>query len=271
VSKIDTDAGVEKKLLQIVSKNIELSNIVEPYAAETTDQDDRVFSLNLSETDFANIAEQILAGTDAQRVEEIGEFNNAWATVIQINSKKNTLFAVRRVPESFNLRKLTNLFNVVFANRKLMQIDEDVVLRLDYKVDFFAFESEIFILNKKAFETGMNFRVGMERKRDDLLNDFETRRLFDNVKLLREKCGNNLHYLRKFSTIEKSGYYKDPNFMSQLEKVAKAEGWPLKFQGGQLVLTEDNLEIILTILGNNRVKSMVNEEKFDIEGVKKPI
>jgi len=59
--------------------------------------------------------------------------------------------------------------------------------------------------------------------------------------------------------------------MSQLEKVAKAEGWPLKFQGGQLVLTEDNLEIILTILGNNRVKSMVNEEKFDIEGVKKPI
>ena len=75
----------------------------------------------------------------------------------------------------------------------------------------------------------------------------------------------------QISTIEKSGYYKDPNFMSQLEKVAKAEGWPLKFQGGQLVLTEDNLEIILTILGNNRVKSMVNEEKFDIEGVKKPI
>jgi hypothetical protein len=71
--------------------------------------------------------------------------------------------------------------------------------------------------------------------------------------------------------VEKSGYYKDSGFMAELERVSTAEKWGLEFVGNKLVMTAENIDLIITLLCNNRVQSMVNRERFDIEGVKKPI
>ena len=272
VSRVDVELSLEKKLLRMIENHVERSNVAEPYEFESTDQDERMFVHSIDGTDFPLIAAEIMKGLDAPKVKSVDEFANATGTVISIEvGKQNTLFAFRRRPEAWNLKKLSGWVNAIFKGTKLVDVDAAVVLRLDQRVDFFAFGDQLFILNKKNFEHGLNFRVGMERTRDRLIEDFQSRSLFTDVKPLTDRVASNLHYLRKLTSVEKSGYYKDPGFMTDLQRVSAAEKWGLEFVDGKLVMTAENIDLIITLLCNNRVQSMVNRERFDVEGVKKPI
>jgi Kiwa KwaB-like protein len=256
----------------MIERHIRGANVAEPYASETTDQDDRVFVHPVSGTDFPVLAAEIMRGLDAPKVQSIEEFKNAAGTIISVDiGRQNTLFAFRRRPEAWNLKKLNGWVNAIFRNEKLVDIDSAVVLRLDQRVDYFGFGDQLFILNKRNFEYALNFRAGMEKTRDRVINEFQSRSLFTDVEPLKQKAASNLHYLRKLTTVEKSAYYKDPQFMDALKTVSERENWGLEFVQGKLVMTADNLDLIITLLCNNRVQSMVNRERFDVEGVKKPI
>src|SRR5205085_2716093 len=163
----------------------------------------------------------------------------------------------RRRPEAWNLKKLTGWFNAIFRNARLVDVDAAVVLRLDQRIDYFGFGDQLIILSKKNFEFGLNFRAGMEKTRESLIKEFESRKLFSDIRPLKEKAASNLHYLRKLTTVEKSGYYKDPTFMAELQRVSAAEKWDLEFVDGKIVMTAENLDTIITLLCNNRVQSMV--------------
>ena len=270
--RVDIEPSLEKKLIAMVARLINQSNLAEAYEFETTDQDDRVLVHPISQTDFPLIAAEVMRGLDAPKVQSVEEFQNAIGTIISIEvGKQNTLFAFRRRPEAWNLRKLAGWVNAIFKNATLVDVDAGVVLRLDQHIDFIGFREQLFVLNKKNFEYGLNFREGMERTRDRVINEFQSRNLFTDVRPLRDKVASNLHYLRKLTALEKSGYYRDPNFMAELERASKAEGWALEFVDGKIVMTAESLDLIITLLCNNRVQSMVNRERFDIEGVKKPI
>src|SRR5438105_353230 len=84
VNRVDVDATLEKKLLAMVDRHIKSANIAEAYAAETTDQDDRVFIHPIIGTDFPLLAAQVMQGTDAPKVQDITEFKDAIGTIITI-------------------------------------------------------------------------------------------------------------------------------------------------------------------------------------------
>ena len=104
----------------------------------------------------------------------------------------------------------------------------------------------------------------MERNRDQIVSEFCTLNFFENVGEIGALIGNNMRRLRKLSQVKKSGYYKDPKFLMNLKVINETEGWGLQYSpSGKLLVTEDNIELVLRILNNDRLTSKINSENFD--------
>jgi hypothetical protein len=78
-----------------------------------------------------------------------------------------------------------------------------------------------------------------------------------------------MKYLRKLSQIKKNGYYKFPNYIANLKIVNKQEKWGLRIENDKIIVEEDKIDLILTVLNNGRLKSLVTFETFDVDTKKK--
>src|SRR5690606_18827871 len=101
-------------------------------------------------------------------------------------------------------------------------------------------------------ESSMNFREGMKANGVEVLADFEKLKIFDDVNVIKEFVGTNLHHLRKLSSIRKSGYYKQPDYMQKLITVNTNEKWELKIVKGKIVVEKETVELLLKLLNNDR-------------------
>ena len=53
--------------------------------------------------------------------------------------------------------------------------------------------------------------------------------------------------------------------MKQLRTLNATENWGLKIEDDQIVVSGENVDLVLTLLNNDRLKSPINEEVFDVE------
>lgn len=96
--------------------------------------------------------------------------------------------------------------------------------------------------------------------------EVERLNLFVNMDLLRTRVGNNQRYLRKIAVIRNLGHYRNPSFLQRMMQLSQEKGWPIQFQNGQIVFTEESLDHILSILQNKRLHSELTDEDFDVDG-----
>ena len=87
--------------------------------------------------------------------------------------------------------------------------------------------------------------------------------------MLKTRIGSNLNYLRKVSSIQKSGYYKDKNFLTALIAVNTQKNWGLIVENGVIVINDETIDLVLTLLNNGRLESPINHEIFDAPVKKK--
>jgi hypothetical protein len=124
----------------------------------------------------------------------------------------------------------------------------------------------IFIADKKNFEAALNFREGMEKNRDEIVKEFKQANLFVDADEISNMVGNNIKRLRKLSQVKKAGYYKEKNFLQNLKQVNEDENWGIQYSDdGKLIVTEEDIETVLTVLNNSRLKSPINQESFDVD------
>jgi hypothetical protein len=114
----------------------------------------------------------------------------------------------------------------------------------------------------------MNFREGMIAKANDFYEEVQEMNLFINIDKLSKKVSNNQRYLRKIATIKNLGYYKNQIFLNRFKEINQLKNWGIDFENDQIVITDDKLDAILTILQNKRLHSELTEEDFDVESVK---
>jgi hypothetical protein len=264
IMSVDTEAKLKKKLLNIVLNSIQKSNDVRKYDYVTSDQDDDALAVTVKETDFVVISEKIAAGADAPSAKKSEDLFDAWAYIIDLTVPNDKVLAFKKVTESWDLKRKGPIYNLIFENTKLKDLEESV-FRVESSVDFVSFDDVLFVLNKKNFETGLNFRAGMEKNRDNVVAEMEGLRLFHDVAPIMEKCGSNIRYLRKLSTIRNNAYYKNPDFMKKLRTLNATENWGLKIENDRIVVSGENVDLVLTLLNNDRLKSPINEEVFDVE------
>lgn len=270
VLKVDTDARLEQKLKHAITAKISDKGYqLDAYDFLTTDQDNGLLTIESAATDVTLIQAEIDKGTANPKVEKYEDLLNSWAMVIKLEHQDKALHAYRKIHKFTNPAKLAHVSFLQFKDQELKDLDQQEIFTIDTQVDFFSYEGTTFIANKKEFESTLNFRAGMEKNRDVVLQEFVDLNIFSDASLLKEHIGANLNYLRKVSSIQKSGYYKDAQFLQELVKVNEQKGWGLVIENGAIVINEASIDLVLTLLNNGRLESPINHEMFDAPVKKK--
>lgn len=267
---IDIEENLANKLKDIVVNKIKISNKVEEYDFITTDQDEELLRISAEETDFKKILEIIKDGTENDKVESFQELAKAWAYIIKLQLKDKSVLGFKRITYKGELKKASWFVNVTFRDKRFVDMEDEEIFKIEKSIDFFCYQNELFILNKKDFEIGLNFREGMIVKRNKLLEEFEKMEIVDNVKHIKNYVGDNMTFLRKLAVINKNGYFRHANFINALKKVNEQENWGLKFKNNSLYVDEENIELILTVLNKDRLKDLIEGDTFDV-AIKKQV
>lgn len=261
---VELDKKLQNKLKKTVVQRVQgVDYKLDEYDFLTADQDDRLLTIDAAETDFPTIQLEVEKGLANKKVEQYEDLLDSWAFVVKLEHDGKVVYSVRKINKFTQTTKVASVSYFLFEDKKLVDLDDKKVFTLDMHVDFFVFDGTTFIANKREFESVMNFRSGMEKNRDSLLSEFSNLKAFSDVEPIRKTVGANLHLLRKLSAIQKSGYYKDKTFLANLIKLNHTEGWGLVVNGGKIVVEEANVELVLTLLNNSRLRSPINQEVFD--------
>lgn len=265
------DEKLRKKLKDIAINQINESKNVKDYDFFTTDLDNSLLGINTSETDMLDLIKTIENSADFDDIKNEEDLFNSWIYLTKLSYiEEPSLYFVRKISDGWRINKKFSIDLLKFEDNKLMDIGEKKFFRIDNKVDFFVYEDCIFIADKKNFEIALNFRDGMIKNRDDMIKEFESRKLFVDTTKLTEIIGDNSHRLRKLSQVKKAGYYKNNNYLEQLKIVSNQQNWGIQYNiSGEIKVSEDNIDLILKLLNNDRLNSLINGEGFDVDNKNK--
>jgi hypothetical protein len=272
IKYVEIDGKLEKRLRSILLKCIDSSKSFEEYKIDGAENEaGEIKGMDFQETDYYTIHE-LLMNTQPQNalISGIDELVQAKAYLIVARDKDKIIASgYRIIPENWKLKKIKGLIPVLFKNNKFEDIDDTPVFSISSSIDFIYYQDALFILSKKNFERGLNFREGMKAKAVVFYDSIENLGLIKNIDALKELVGDNQKYLRKVAVIENLGLYKDPNFIKNIDKFSGINKWDVELINGQFVLTENNIEALLSLLQNKRLKSEITEEFFDVDSAKK--
>jgi Domain of unknown function (DUF4868) len=262
---------LETRLRGIINNHITKSNTVEEYSFDCPEpEEDQVRSIGYEETDFFRIFEQLSQlNPEEDIIQDIEELVRAKAYIIILRNVEGIqVIGFKTLPENWKMKHQRGLIPLLFSENSFKDLEEDNVFSISNFVDLFYFNETVFILSKKEFERGLNFREGMLNNANLLYQEVSQLNIFGNMEILTEKVGNNQRYLRKIATIKNLGHFRNPIFLQRLQQLSIVKGWNVNFENGQIVITDETLDDILTLLQNKRLHSELTDEDFDVESVK---
>lgn len=264
VLRVDVDKKLQNKLKRAVTERVQGADYkLEEYDFLTADQDNRLFTIESAETDFQKIQDEIDNGLANHKVKKYEDLLDSWAYVVKLEHDGNAVYGVRKINKFTRPAKVKSVSYFLFEDQKLVDLEDKKVFAIDTHIDFFSYDGTTFITNKKEFESALNFREGMKKNRDVILDEFVELKVFSDAEPIRKVVDSNLPLLRKMSSIQKSAYYKDKEFLKELHARNIEMGWNLTIRDGVIVIDEGNVDFVLKLLNNERVESQINREVFD--------
>jgi hypothetical protein len=265
------DDRLEVRLKNILKEKINQSNSIEEYEFDCPEpEEDQVRIIESNSTDFQKINEILVdLNPEEDVIIDVDDLVKAKSYIIILRSKSGIeLIGFKKIPENWKMKKQKGFIPLLYSDNMFVDLEVENVFSISSTLDFISFQNYLFILSKKAFESGLNFREGMISKAESFYEEVQEMALFDNLEILTTKVGNNLRYLKKIATIKNLGHYKDSQYLSKLKEVNDTKNWGIDFQNGQINITPESLEDILIVLQNKRLHSEITEEDFDVESVK---
>lgn len=272
VNYVQINPRLETRLRNIIIRKIEAANTFETYTYDCPEpEEDEVRAINSDETDFFRILEQLQSlNPEEDIIEDIDELVKAKAYLIILrNDDGIQTVGFKTLPENWKMKRDRGLIPLLYRENRFEDLEEENVFSISSFIDLIYFDEALFILSRKNFESGLNFRDGMIAKADELYQEVQEANLFVNMEILTNRVGNNQRYLRKIATIKNLGYYQDANYLLRLRAISEQRNWGIQFQDGQIVITEEHLDAILTLLQNKRLHSELTDETFDVDSAKR--
>lgn len=264
VLRVNIEAKLAKRLKGYLKSQLQdRQAMIEAYDFSTADPGEKLLTLDADSTDFAKVQAAIDAGFDNPHAKDHAELLGSLAYVVLFESGDQRVFAWTKINTLNNPKRAISRQALFFENHRLVDVDDKQVFMIDPRFDFYVFDGTAFIASKSAFESSMNFREGMMQKSKELLDAFTRMAFLSDVEPIRHYVGENAHHLRKLAAIRNAGYYEQPDYMSKLMEVVKAEKWELKIENGKIVVEEATMELLLKLLNNDRLRSPINDEVFD--------
>ena len=271
VKYVPIDGKLEKRLRIMVINHIGNSNTVEEYSYDCSEPEtDQVKAIAYEETDFYKIKKKLVdLNPEEDVIENVDELIKAKAYIIILRNQEGIqVVGFKTLPENWKMKRSKGLIPLLYKDNRFEDLEEENVFSISNFIDLFYFNEVLFILSKKEFERGLNFREGMINNANALFAEVVTLNLFVNIDMLTTRVGNNQRYLRKIATIKNLGHYKNPLFLQRMQQLSKQKGWNIQFENGQILFTDDSIDDILTILQNKRLHSELTDEDFDVESAK---
>lgn len=268
---VDIGESLENRLKGIITHHIENSNTVEEFVVDCPEPEaDLVRSIPYTETDFFKIKEKLIElNPEEDKIESIAELVKSKSYLIILRDAEGIqVIGYKKLPENWKLKRNKGLIPLLFNENRFEDLEQDNVFSISNLIDLIYFDELLFILSKRNFETGLNFREGMINNANLLYEEVQELDLFVNLDILTNKVGNNQRYLRKVATIKNLGHYRNPVFLQRLREISTEKGWNIQFDEQQIVITEESLDTILTVLQNKRLHSELTQEDFDVESTK---
>lgn len=270
VLRVDIEARLQKRFRNYVAQQLQGRNFhLAEYDFSNADTDDVLLTLASDTTDFPKVEQAIEQGFDNERARNYSDLLKSWAYVIHFEHSAGHVYAWRKINAMTQPKKVESRKVLFFQNHRLTDVAEDEVFLIDPHFDFFVIDGITFIANKREFESSMNFREGMKSNGSELLAHLETLSFLSNVAPIRDFVGDNLHHLRKLASIRKAGYYNQRDYVRRLIEVSTEEGWELKIENGKIIVEPETIDLLLTLLNNDRLRSPINQEVFDSAAKKK--
>lgn len=266
--KVDDDITSETylagNLLKIVKGTIGRYDSIENYEFIAKPEDKTFLSIPSSETNMTVIQEKVdLPGTEHIANHE-KHIVNSTGYVIKIQVGQQYLYAYTKTAGTWNTKKVSSGYFSAFSGEKMIGLCENKIFKIEDHIDFILFEGNIFIANKRAFESAMNFKEGMKTRTNELIIEFNNLGLFTDTKPISKFVGEDARYLRSMSSIKDKGFYEDKDFMSNLATLNKTEGWGLDIDAnGVITAKPENIKLILTLLNDLRLKSLLSGNIYD--------
>ncbi|CAE6688163.1 Kiwa anti-phage protein KwaB-like domain-containing protein [Paraburkholderia haematera] len=258
-----TDALVEE-LKRIVSASLLAHTEVEDY--ELTAQRNEVSCLHVGtdETCFSDLAALVDAPAEEHRIAGERDLLNVAGYLLRLRSGTQILYCVKRVTDSWKTRKARSVINVVMRANQ-MDLVEDRSFTIAKSLDFVVFGEDLFIMDKRAFETILSYKVEYANSFDELQQDAAFTARFADMGPLIEHVGTNTMHLRRMAVIQQKGHYSDNAYMTRLRQVNVQQGWNIQFDdAGRIVPTGESMRAIMQVLLNHRLYSQLSLDTFDV-------
>jgi hypothetical protein len=268
IDGLDTDLKNTLKTFFCGNENfVEPINVLSEYQVLTADIDeDRALVDAKDDTDFATIIEKIQEGADNDPIEDIKQFNNAWALVFEFTGLENNLYAFSKVKGGWNIKGSNAVKSWAFNEGQFKKVESQKLFSFRDAIDFVAYGEDVFIRDKGNYELGLNIREGLEAKRDLLADAFAAHGIVACVDELKVAIGTNKTLLRRLVAIEQTRYFEDQEFVEDMKAQIKEHKFVLpENDNGQFIIDENNVDLFLRLVNDKRFISLIKRQMVDAD------
>ena len=241
----------------------------------TTNQDNRVFYLELGATDFSQAIELIQEG-GVQAISDVTELNKLNSYIIQLTfgDDQRSLYAYRYISTAWSVKNtVKGAFNLEILNNQLIAgFDSSPRFQISESIDLIQVEDGIFVTNVKNFESSMNYEERLREKKSEATAALSSSNVITKTAagILSKVIGTDKHLMRQLASVHSKGYYANDVWMTKLKEAATHAGdWLIRFDDdGNLEIDENKAYVkeLLTLLQNKRVETVVDHQIFDVDG-----
>jgi Domain of unknown function (DUF4868) len=261
---IDVTAELATELKRIVSSTVLAHTEVEDYTFVAQRNEVSCLHVGTDETSFPDVKALVDQPAEEHRIEGDRALKNIAGYLIRLRSGARVLYCVKQVTDAWKTQKARTIINVVLrANR--LELVEDKSFTIAKTLDFVVLDNDMLVLNKRAFESLLSYKVEYANSFAALQRDVVFSSCFTNLQPLIAHVGSNTMHLRRMAVIQQRGHYSDRAYMTRLQQVNAQEGWNLQFDpAGRIIATPDTMKVIMQVLLNHRLYSRLSLTTFDV-------
>lgn len=219
----------------------------------------------LAEEAHANlIAAQVLNETEIKRAKNVKHLANSAFYVAKFVANDRTLLAVRKTDTTWRTRKASGMIRAVYSGDRL-DVERSPVFTIEPYFDFYVLDGQVFVRNKKQFETLLRYKAGHAQAFAALTAEPEFAAVFADTGPIIAYVGTNKMQLRRALSIQEKGHYKNGVYMRRLKERCASLNFEIDFdEQGRIVPTVESCAHIFKALLNHRLFSQLSEELLDV-------
>lgn len=216
-------------------------------------------------SDFEFLRERVDRPEPECRVRSIRDLTNASGYVVKFRHNDQVVCAVKKSTSNWKTSYLRTHINIVFRNGELSAA-EDNAFAIERSFDFYAIGQTIFIVNKRAFESAMEYRASYAQAFVDMQQNPQFSSLFTDIQPMIDYVGTNSIQLRRMARIEERSLFTRPGFLNAVYAVSQRRGWGLNFDPvtNRLIPCDQTIRTIMQVLLDHRLLSEVTDLIYDV-------